>query len=611
MSGAPDAQQYPGSFCVSTYFPAGSVDRLLATREAVLQAVDELKAMQVEHVFLEVYRGGHAPDEAVLARARDMLREAGLRVGGGLTTTWGEGFGAPAVPQPEEQGKLFCYSNPATAADIGRLCALGGKLFDELMLDDFFFTNCECDDCRAARAGGPWPAARNRLLTDFAARAVLEPAHRANPACTVIIKYPQWYDRFQQFGYDAAAQTAQFDAIWVGTETRNPHDLDRFGPVQQGQSWSVYRWLADLGGARTLGGWFDPYGCDEPSYVEQGYQTVLVGTPEMLLFNYDSLHQDRHKPLLDALMVELPRLRRWAAALRGARPAGLACYKPPNSTSSGEFYVFDYLTMMGIPTTLHARFPGGARVVFLPGHALADPDALERARKHLAAGGSVLASAEFVVGIGADAAEELFGLRPRGSLDEGPAQTGAIHLAGEAFGVDEPLEVAGVLEAAGAEVLLSWSGTARYAPFLTRKRHGPAAAMMLDCHTERLGGRTGVNMNRWVKLMDLAQPVLDCIRSAVTEPLGLEIRCPGRVGVYCFEGGPLGVCNYRNEPARVQLKVGDGSAIGAPDGLAGEDGSGAAIEAAGPDGIHVQLPPRSRVLLARPGAGHGSPRKTS
>ena len=610
MSSTTDGEQYSGTFRIATYFPAASVTRLLAQPEGVLEAVEGMKALEAEQVFLEVYRGGHAADESVLARARDMFRAAGLRVGGGLTTTWGRtggngelGFGAPAVPQPEEQGKLFCYSNRKTVADISRLCALAGRLFDELMLDDFFFTNCECGDCRAAKGDGPWWAARNKLLVEFAAEAVLAPAHRANPECRVIIKYPQWYDRFQQFGYDAKAQTGQFDAIWVGTETRNPHEDDHFGPVQQAQSWSVYRWLADLGGSKTLGGWFDPYGCDEPSYVEQAYQTVLVGAPVMLLFNYDSLQQDRHRPLLQALKQELPRLRRWSAALRGAKPLGLACYKPPNSTARGEFYVFDYMTMLGIPTTMHAGFPRNARVVFLPGHALADPDVLEKARGHIASGRAVLASAEFVLGLPSPEAEELFGLRPRGSLDEGPVHTRQIRMAGEGFSVNKQLEVTGVLETAGAEVLLSWSPCDRYTPYLTRKRHGAGAAMMLDTCTQPLAGRTGVNMTRWVGMMDLPQAVLDCIRSAVTEALGLCIRCPGRVGVYCFEGGPLAVGNYRNEPAEVQINVADGSPLGALDGLAAEAGSGATIETPRPDGLKMQLPARSRIIFARQPAG--------
>jgi hypothetical protein len=35
------------------------------------------------------------------------------------------------------------------------------------------------------------------------------------------MKYPQWYDMFQERGYDVTRETAVFNRIWVGTETRD------------------------------------------------------------------------------------------------------------------------------------------------------------------------------------------------------------------------------------------------------------------------------------------------------------------------------------------------------------------------------------------------------
>ena len=594
---SPRAGHYTGGFQVATYFPSDVVTRLLSDTAGIQSAIDGMKALQVEHVFLEVYRGGHEAAEETLARARDAFRSAGFRVGAGLTTTWSEGFGAPALPQPQQEGLLFCYSHPQTAADISRVCELAARLFDELMLDDFFFTNCECDACRAAKGDGPWWRAHNWILADFAAKAVLAPAHGANPNCRVIVKYPQWYDRFQQFGYDAVAQTRQFDAVWVGTETRDPHQAT-WGPVQQGQSWSVYHYLADLGGERTLGGWFDPYVCDVPSYIEQAYQTVLVGTREMLLFNYGCLQHEQYRPMAAAFVQELPRLRRWAESLLGAVPVGVACYKPPSSFPHGEYYVFDYLTMIGLPITMHTSFPSEARVAFVSGHALADRDTVGRLRKHVRAGGSVVASAEFVLGIGGQDAMELFGLEGRGSpAEEGPAQTTSIWVRGCRHKLGAPMEVAGLIRTAGAEVLASWGPDPRYAPYLTRKRHGHGSAMMMELWTQPLGGRTGVNMTRWVRFMDLPQEVLDTVRAAVTEPLGLRISAPGRVGLYCFEGGPLAVCNYRNEPASVEVVSAPGCVLGAIESLAAEPDSGIALERTGADVVHLSLPARSRVLL--------------
>ncbi len=603
MSSPRDGEHYTGQFRISTYLAASSVSRLLATPEQVREVIEGLRGLEVEHIFLELYRGGHTAEESVLVRARDMIQEAGIRVGGALTTTWRDGFGAPALPQPDEQGNVFCYSDPKTAEDIARVCELAGKLFDELILDDYFFTNCECDACRAAKGDLPWSVFRNKLLADFAAKAILAPAHRANPDCQVIIKYPQWYDRFQEFGYDADAQTKQFDAIWVGTETRNPYSNDKLSFTPQSQSWSVYGWLHDLAGPKTLGGWFDPYNCDVPSYVEQGYQNALIGTPEILLFNYDSLQHRQCVDLVAGLKEDLPRIRGWSAALRGAKPTGLACYKPPNSTARSEPFVYDYITMLGIPTTMHATFPENASVIFLPAQALTDRDVLDKVRRHIASGRSVLATAEFLLRLDApEVLDELFGLTPRASLEEGPAYTRRIRMGDEHYRMRRYMHVTGALEATDAEVLVSWGISQKQAPYFTRKQHGEGAAMMLDTYTVSLGHRAGVNIDRPVRIPDLAQPVLDCIRRTVSEPLGLDIRCPGRVGVYCFEGGPLGICNYRNDPAEVEVKVAQGSPLGDLDRLIPEPDSGVTIEARGRGTVKLQLPPRSRILFAAQGS---------
>ncbi len=127
--------------------------------------------------------------------------------------------------------------------------------------------------------------------------------------------------------------------------------------------------------------------------------------------------------------------------------------------------------------------------------------------------------------------------------------------------------------------------------------------MMLDAYTMPLAGRTGVNVTRWVPMMDLAQPVLDCIRAAVTEPLALTIRSPGRVGVYCFDAGPLAVCNYRNDPADVEIEADPGSCLGDLARLAPEDASGATIETHRPNLLRLRLPPRTRALFAPPMSG--------
>ena len=156
----------------------------------------------------------------------------------------------------------------------------------------------------------------------------------------------------------------------------------------------------------------------------------------------------------------------------------------------------------------------------------------------------------------------------------------------------------GALQATDAEVLVSWGISDEHAPYFTSKRHGAGLAMMLDTYTAQLAGRAGVNLNRLVEMLEFPQEVLDPIRNTIIAPLGLTVRCPGRVGIYCFRDGPLAICNYRNEPAEVAISATPDSPLGALDRLVAEPDSGATIEEHLPDHLKLSLPARSRTLLA-------------
>ena len=57
----------------------------------------------------------------------------------------------------------------------------------------------------------------------------------------------------------------------------------------QYEGYFIMRWLGGVGGAKCGGGWYDPFGTTEQTYVEQARQTVLGGAGESLLFCYGAL----------------------------------------------------------------------------------------------------------------------------------------------------------------------------------------------------------------------------------------------------------------------------------------------------------------------------------
>ena len=54
------------------------------------------------------------------------------------------------------------------------------------------------------------------------AREIVDYAKEINPKCHFIIKYPNWYESYQECGYNPEKQKDIFDAIYTGTESRDP-----------------------------------------------------------------------------------------------------------------------------------------------------------------------------------------------------------------------------------------------------------------------------------------------------------------------------------------------------------------------------------------------------
>jgi len=376
----------------ATLFTAQNVRDHLASDEGIDKAIDWCKRTAVTRVFVETFRSRYQADRNTLAHARDRFREAGFDVSGCVTTT-------TVGKRSTGWNLISCYTDPPTQQRVKEIFEFAAALFDEIMIDDFWFTDCTCPQCDAARraktvtigdktfpvAGDSWEDYRCELMVQLSRRYVLEAARRVNPKVTIIIKYPQWYDRFHERGYEVVRETADFDRTWVGTETRDYADK-RWGGTPQYEAYFIMRWLGGIGGEKCGGGWFDPYGTTEHTYVEQARQTVLGGAKESLLFCYGSLQKDTGPRNVEALRGHIPELLDVAARVRKRTPVGIAAYKPPNSHPEKEPRVYDFVGMMGLPLVPCHAFPAEARAGFFPVHALRDAALLENLSAFIAAG---------------------------------------------------------------------------------------------------------------------------------------------------------------------------------------------------------------------------------
>ena len=380
----------------STLFTAQDVDNTLSETGKLDQAVGWCKRTGVVKVYVETFRDGHQARRSVLEQAKNRFIEEGFQVSGCVTPT-------QVGKKSTGWSPISCYTDAATQARVQEIFEFTASLFDEIMVDDFWFTDCECAACAQARRakkvtigdrvsevpGDTWEDYRCELMTRMSRERVLAPAKRVNPAARLIVKYPQWYDRFHERGYEVIRETRDFDRIWVGTETRDYADA-RWGGTVQYEAYFIMRWLGGIGGPKCGGGWYDWLGTTEKTYLEQARQTVLGGARESMLFCYGGLQSATGPADVEALRAEIPDLLAVAQEVQARTAVGVAAYKPANSHPEAEARVFDFVGMLGVPLAPCHEFPTNAPAAFFSIHALKDAEFVEKLRAYLAHGRPVL-----------------------------------------------------------------------------------------------------------------------------------------------------------------------------------------------------------------------------
>ena len=356
----------------STLFTAQNVRDLLSDQAGLDEAIQWCKQTAVTHVYVETFRNKYTAERSALERAKAAFEDAGIDVSGCVTPT-------QVGKQSTGWNIIDCYTDIPTQQHLQEIFEYTASIFDEIMIDDFLFTDCECEECRSARGDKSWPEYRCDLMVQVSRERILKPAKAVNTDVKIIIKYPQWYDNFHNRGYEVVRETAEYDKIWVGTETRDP-DNPRWGHKAQYEAYFIMRWLGSIGGEKTGGGWFDPYGTSPPTYVEQARQTVLADAKEALLFCYGSLLKDTGPANVEKLRTEIPALFDLAEVVRGKSIKGVLAPKPPNSEPHNEQYIFDFVGMLGLPLVPGADIEM-AESVFLSVHALKDPELVAKMKK--------------------------------------------------------------------------------------------------------------------------------------------------------------------------------------------------------------------------------------
>jgi len=385
------------------------------------------RQIKVDKVYIETFRSLRRMPEEQIEPLKKFFTDRGVEVAGGMTLVYND----------SGQFQTFDYEDPAQRQMVKEVSEMTAKHFDEIILDDFFFYNTKSDADIKAKGDRSWSQYRVETMRDVATNWVVGPAHAVNPKVKMVIKYPNWYEHFQGSGFDLDKEPGIFDAIYTGTETRDPLRTEQH--LQPYESYQVVRYYENIKPGKNGGGWVDTYNLNTADrYAEQLWDTVFAKAPEMMLFNWSGIQgnipmgprpwADQHTSLdYEDMMKNAPPAPAAPAGGRGGfggaaggfgggrgggpsvsaavvanyaltqadkvvyklgKPIGIKSYRPPHAT--GEDFLHNFLGMVGLPIDLYPSYPADANLVLLTEDARDDKDIVSKIKASLAAGKNVV-----------------------------------------------------------------------------------------------------------------------------------------------------------------------------------------------------------------------------
>ena len=292
-------------------------------------------ALDIKKVYLETYRDGYTVERETIEAAKEALLEEKIAVSGGVTPTHFSDKVKNSYPTASG-----CFTDREANRKMKKVFEYTAELFDEIIIDDWFFTACECADCKKAKGKKTWQEYRSKLMFDVSKKYVIEPAKKANKNVNIILKLPQWYEKFYDRGYDLTKLIALYDEIGVGTETRDFNQA-RFMPEYGSM---FFKYIKNLAPEKVKKAWFDIYQCNREIYAEQAYQSILGGAHELILFCAGILPQPLMRPLVEELIEKTDKMDRLASF---GKLFSVPVIRKANTY--GDELFTQYLLTLGIP----------------------------------------------------------------------------------------------------------------------------------------------------------------------------------------------------------------------------------------------------------------------
>ena len=520
------------------------------------------RQVHVDKIYLETHRDLLIVDEATLLKAKKFFEDRGVKTAGGITLTVNE----------SNNFETFCYTNPEHRKKVKEIVEFTAKHFDELILDDFFFTSCKCDLCIKEKGTKSWTDYRLGLMTQAARELVIDAAKKVNPKIKVVIKYPNWYDHFQGCGFNLETEPKMFDGLYAGTETRDPSSNQHLQPYL---GYLIFRYFDNLKPGKNGGGWVDPGGLTYMDrYAEQLWLTMFAKAPEITLFDIRQLqrpllktdraawqniencsfnYDEMMKPVADknGKMVQPTTIARAAGYTfetidrflgQLGNPIGVKSYKPFHST--GEEFLQNYMGMIGVPMDIVSEFPENEPIVFLTEQAKFDPEIVAKIKKQLQSGKDVMVTSGFL----------------NAMQDKGLGDIAELRLTGQKASVKEFAASWGPHSFIEQEIIIpqiryntndSWEVVSAFDktngwPIIHRADYSKGKLYVLAIP------------DNVIDLYHFPVDVLSGIKEILTPNMPALLEAPGYTSLFVYDNNTVIVESFADETRQVKLRLGDG-----------------------------------------------------
>ncbi|NLD39183.1 MAG: hypothetical protein GX654_20190 [Desulfatiglans sp.] len=520
--------------------------------------------LNIDKIYLETHRDMTVIDEAALEPIIKFFKSKGIKTAGGITIT---------VSEPNNF-ETYCYTNEEHRKKLKQIVEMSARHFDELILDDFFYTSCKCKKCIAAKGDKSWSQFRMDLLSEAAKTLVVGPAKAVNPKIKVVIKYPNWYEHFQGLGFDLERGPKIFDGIYTGTETRDSVMTDQH--LQEYQGYQIIRYFENIAPGKNGGGWVDTYASNTADrYAEQLWLTLLAKAPEMTMFDYMQmglpitkqlrgpwqgtgtsfdfdtmikpyLDGDKYKKDANMALVAVTALEQIDNILGYlGRPIGLKSYKPYHST--GEDFLHNFLGMAGIPIDLYPEFPSGENIILLTESAKFDPDIVNKIKGQLVNGNDVVITSGLLRALMGKGIEEIVELRyteRKAIVKDFKAGWGGL-IKGEKEMIIPQIQYMtndSWEEVSALDNGLGW-------PILHRADYADGNLYVLTIP------------DNFADIYDMPDEVLNKIRDTLTKNQFVRLHGPARVSIFLYDNNTAVAHSFRDAPVDIRLVAPKGKNI--------------------------------------------------